>query len=161
MKVNFRKFLGATAVAAMLFVGSATFSSCGKEGCTDTDANNYNADATDDDGSCTYDRTKFIGTYTVNESCSSGNYSYSMTIAESSANMVTITLTNLGNFQNAVLTATVSGDALTIASQTVTIDGTAVAFSGQGTISGSTLTIIYIASVGGTPDNCTATCIQQ
>jgi hypothetical protein len=161
MTLNFRNILSAATVASMLFLGAATFTSCGKEGCTDAEANNYDVDATDDDGSCTFDRTKFVGTYTVNESCSSGNYNYSMTIAEASSNQVTVTLTNLGNFQNTVLSGTVSGDALTIASQTVTIDGTAVGFSGQGTISGSTLTIIYVASVGGTPDNCTATCIKQ
>jgi hypothetical protein len=161
MKLNFRKFLGATAVAAMLFVGASTLTSCGKEGCTDTDANNYNADATDDDGTCTYDRTKFLGAYTVNETCNSGTYNYSMTIAEASANMVTVTLTNLGDFSSNVLTGTVSGDALSIPSQTLTIQGTSVAFSGQGTISGSTLTIIYGATYNGTTDNCTATCIKQ
>lgn len=161
MKSNFRKFLGATAIASMLFIGASTFTSCGKQGCTDSEANNYNADATDDDGSCTFDRTKFIGTYTVNESCSSGNYNYSMSIAEASANKMTVTITNLGNFQSNVLNATVSGDAITIPAQTLTIQGNAVAFSGQGTISGSTLTVIYVASVGGTPDNCTATCIKQ
>lgn len=161
MTLNFRNILNAATVASMLFLGAATFTSCGKEGCTDAEANNYDVDATDDDGSCIFDHTKFVGTYTVNESCSSGNYNYSMTIAEASSNQVTITLTNLGNFQNTVLSGTVSGDALTIASQTVTIDGTAVGFSGQGTISGGTLTIIYVASVGGTPDNCTATCIKQ
>lgn len=161
LNLNFRNILGATAIASMLFFSATTFTSCGKQGCTDPEANNYDVDADDDDGSCTFDRTAFIGTYNVSESCSSGNYTYSMTISESSQNKVTITLTNLGNFQSNVLSGTVSGTTLTIPSQTLTIQGNAVAFNGQGTLSGNTLTVIYTATYNGTPDNCTATCIKQ
>lgn len=40
-------------LSATLFIGTATFTSCGsEEGCTNSDALNYNADAEDDDGSC-------------------------------------------------------------------------------------------------------------
>ena len=34
---------------------SADFGNCGYAGCTDSTANNYDAVATSDDGSCTYD----------------------------------------------------------------------------------------------------------
>ncbi len=161
LKMNFRNILGATAVASMLFLGATTFTSCGKQGCTDPEANNYDVDATDDDGSCTFDRTAFIGTYNVSESCTSGNYTYSMTVAEASANKVTVTLTNLGDFQSTVLNATVSGTSLTIPSQSVTVNGTTIQISGQGTLNNTTLTIIYTATYNGTSDNCTATCLKQ
>ena len=45
------------------------FSSCGKDdpvtvrGCTDAEADNYNADAAESDGSCVFSRDKFIGVY--------------------------------------------------------------------------------------------------
>ncbi|UPT66705.1 MAG: hypothetical protein M0D57_20065 [Sphingobacteriales bacterium JAD_PAG50586_3] len=76
MNVNFRKFLGATAVASMLLVGTATFSSCGKEGCTDVNADNYDADATDDDATCAYATDQFVGAYLVNEICQSRQRCY-------------------------------------------------------------------------------------
>ncbi len=41
-----------------------TLNSCGKKGCMDKDSNNYNPEATKDDGSCTYDpANKYVGTY--------------------------------------------------------------------------------------------------
>ena len=41
-----------------------TLNSCGKKGCMDKDSNNYDPEATKDDGSCTYDpANKYVGTY--------------------------------------------------------------------------------------------------
>lgn len=38
----------------MFFIGSLMLSSCKKEGCTDSNASNYNSEAKKDDGSCVY-----------------------------------------------------------------------------------------------------------
>ena len=61
------RYLLAIAVVATIFT------SCGKDddgggtttitGCTDTEAENYNADATESDNSCVYARDQFIGNY--------------------------------------------------------------------------------------------------
>lgn len=100
-------------------------------------------------------RQKFIGSYEVNENCGSGNYSFSITITESSASEANIIITNFGNYKVNVA-ATVNGD-------NISINDTknAIQFSGSGSINGNTLTIIYSASQGGDRDDCTATCIKQ
>lgn len=40
---------------AILLIGGVTITSCKREGCTDSTANNYDESAKKDDGSCTYD----------------------------------------------------------------------------------------------------------
>lgn len=47
-------------LVALLFVGTLSFQSCKEEGCTDPKASNYNPDAKDDDGTCTFDKTDDI-----------------------------------------------------------------------------------------------------
>ena len=49
--------------------GSCTYTI---EGCTDATASNYNASATVDNGSCTYAADLYAGTYAVAEACAGG-----------------------------------------------------------------------------------------
>lgn len=52
------------------FVGFA-LTGCGDpvQGCTDPDAENYNSEAEESDGSCTYERDKFLGNYSGEIMC--------------------------------------------------------------------------------------------
>lgn len=131
--------------------------SCKKDvsGCTDPNAENYNPDADKDDGSCSFARDKFIGSYNVNENCDSGNWNYSISITESSSSFNAIVISNFGDYSVNVR-AVVSG-----ANITFNDTQSGITFSGSGNISGNTLTIIYTASSGGNTDNCTKTCIRQ
>lgn len=128
---------------------------CVYSGCTDQGAENYNANATIDDGSCIYARDKFIGAYNVNENCTSGNFTYSLTITPSTTTTDAMVISNFGGY-GVNVRATVSGANISFND---TQDG--VTFSGTGNISGNTLTIIYTASAAGQTDNCTKTCIKQ
>lgn len=100
-------------------------------------------------------RDKFLGSYNVNENCSSGNFSYAITITASTTNDSDIVIGNFGDY-GVNVRATVSGDNISFND---TQGG--ITFSGTGNISGNTLTIIYSASAGGAVDDCTMTCLKQ
>ena len=145
-------------LSLVLIIGSTAFLgvSCKKEeGCTDSAAENYDGDAEEDDGSCVYAREKFLGSYDVNENCSSGNDNYSSVITTSTTGLDKIVISNFYNFGESIL-ATVNGGNINFND---TKGG--VNYSGSGSISGSTLTIIFTASAAGATDNCTATAIKK
>ncbi len=91
------------------------FSSCEKSvsGCTDSNANNFNSEATEDDGSCTFDiADSYVGFWDVEEirtvSGMSITFNYDISITKLGANTVEIT-----NFVECVpLEATVSETSL-------------------------------------------------
>ncbi|TVR84688.1 MAG: hypothetical protein EA412_00235 [Chitinophagaceae bacterium] len=102
-------------------------------------------------------REKFFGTYNVNENCSFGNDNYTVTITASSASEDAVVISNFYNIGVAVR-ANVSSSGTEL-NYNDTQDG--INFSGSGSISGNTLTLIFTASQGGATDNCTATAIKQ
>ncbi|MFN0214260.1 MAG: hypothetical protein ACKVT2_08390 [Saprospiraceae bacterium] len=104
----------------------------------------------------TPDRDKFLGAYSVVETCGSGNDTYDLTILESGTSENAIIVANLYG-SGTQLSATVSGSNVTIASQVAL----GITWSGSGSISGNTLTISFMVSAGGASDNCTALCTRK
>lgn len=117
----------------------------------------------DSNGECnTESRAKFLGSYLGAETCTVGTDNYTIGVTASGNGVEKVVLTNVYN-QNVTLTASVSGNSLTIASQTLSVNGSMYTFSGSGTYSAgtpATLTITY--SIQGTPSNsCTFNGVKQ
>jgi hypothetical protein len=106
-------------------------------------------------------RDKFLGTYNVSMSCSSGAYQFSMSIKESSKGSEIILIEGL--FNSVILEATVSDDAFNV-NQTITIPNSGIfTVNGSGVItsSGQNLTFNFtLGDVNGGTDNCTANCTK-
>lgn len=166
------------AFSAMLALGAfgiTTFSSCGsdsKDKCADIVCQNG---GTCNDGKCqcavgyegtlceTEVATKFVGTYSVTETCgSSSSPAYVVTITKVSKN--TLLVSNLGNYA-----CTIGGDIVfngtTSASTTFSINdtkcGTEMIATGSISADGKTITVPYTAKYGTSTDNCTATLTRQ
>ncbi len=154
-------FLSAIAFATVMF-----FNSCESDPCKDVACLNG---GTCISGTCdcatgyegtdcsTESRTKFLGTWTANDGCSSsGNSSYIVTIS----NGATVTDLNITNFWDAFtnsVKATVTGNTINIASQEPDNDNFFV--SGQGSITGNTITWSYTidgSAAGSGVDVCTS-----
>lgn len=128
-KFNLTKTLLTGAALALLTVG---FNACKK-----------------DDGD---DRDKFIGVWSGQETCTTGQDSYQLTITKSSTEDVKIVLTNVYN-QNFTATATVSGNAFTVTSQNVAQN---VTVSGNGSVNENAITFQFsIQDNAGQSDACT------
>lgn len=117
----------------------SSVTSCSKEGCTDSMANNYSSKAKKDDGSCTFDRDAVIGSYLVNGTVNcdlSGSDSFSneiITITASSTAKNKVVL----NLDGMILTLTVNGTSLTIDNQSIS----GFNYSGSGQLNGNTITL--------------------
>ena len=113
-------------IAALCCVLAFSLTSCAKKGCTDPTSNNFDADATKDDGSCTFDAAnKYVGTYLATDTIIAGQWngsgmtyvtSYSqpgLIITKKDANAIRII-----NFANCsdTLDATVSTSSLILTS---------------------------------------------
>lgn len=120
MKKNTLNYL----MMAMFAVALVTFQSCGDDiisGCTDSLSDNYDPLAVEDDGSCTYQYTKFVGDYAGSNTCPvlaaltlpdpEFTFSISETVGgESGKVMISITS---GGAAGTMLEADISGNDLT------------------------------------------------
>ena len=155
MKKIFNLFL------MMAIATTISLTSCKTDGCTDPTATNYDDKADNDDGSCTFERDLFLGTYNdIVETCSGINPSspYSITISASSTNTVTVNISNFGN-TDVTVNGTVSGTNLSIPSQTFTdVDGTFI-LAGNGTTNatGTSLSMTYSYIQDGVTSSCSFT----
>lgn len=112
---------------------------------------------TDGEGRCnTETRAKFLGTYSCNETCGTIQDAYFCTIATASGSVNQITISNIYGFANNVVTASVSADTVTIASQT-TPDNFRI--EGSGVLSNTTILLGY--RITRLSDNATDTCTLQ
>lgn len=141
-----------TFFAVFAFATIATMMSC-----TKTCDPGYEGDKCD-----TEIRAKYLSSnYSVTEVCTvSGSIGpYTASITSSSTDILKIFLNNFGDFNsNITVTATVDGNNITIASQTVS----GYTINGSGSLSGNTLTLNYaVAATGGGTETCTATWLKQ
>lgn len=102
------------------------------------------------------DRDKFLGSFSVVETCGNGNDTYDLSIIESGSSENAVVIMNLYDWQES-MSGTVNGNSITIPSQLS--DG--LTFSGNGTISGNTLTINFSVSNGTDSDNCNSVCNRR
>lgn len=126
----------------MAIATTISLTSCKTDGCTDPTATNYDDKADNDDGSCTFERDAFIGTYNnCVDGCVAGA-SFNMTIAAASENTATISISNFAGFGSAyTIKATVSGSSITLMPGSL---GTGITLlSGSGSMIGNILTILY------------------
>ncbi|MBL7767036.1 MAG: calcium-binding EGF-like domain-containing protein [Chitinophagaceae bacterium] len=160
------KNLKSILVASFLTVGifsTTVFTSCDPDPCQDVICNNG---GTCTDGTCTckagyegtdcstLSRTKFIGTYTGNETCTVGTDSYSIQCTTNSDDTKFNIINLYNNSPQLTAIASADGNSFTIPSQTV---GAGVTASGSGAITSNSITITYTISDGVSTNTCTYT----
>ncbi len=146
--------------------GAVVYTSCNKDECKDVVCQNGGTCA---EGVCTcatgYEgtncetksRDKFVGTYAGTEICTLGNDSYSVVVSANS-DAIKLTMTGLYNDPTAPYTATctmTAKDAFTFSGSSSA--SASIIFSGTGTLTGSTLKIVYTVTNGTTTNSCTFT----
>ncbi|MBK8390983.1 MAG: hypothetical protein IPL23_17590 [Saprospiraceae bacterium] len=185
MKV--RNSISFFAIAALIFSGSVLFTSCSDpvKGCTDPNAETYNADADESDATlCVYSRDKFIGDYGGTLICPGplnaqiNNSVYDFKIQERAGGTVSEVTVGVSVFGAPVnLAATVSGSTITIdqtipnvpftaapgvtITATIVAKGTANLAADNKTLSGVLNVTITAAAIGTIADACPITGVKK
>jgi len=153
--MNLSQFTKIGAMALMMGFVSVSYTSCKKDGCTDSTATNYDDKADNDDGTCTFEREALLGSYSVSGTVNCGVTGtnavtgVTFTIAESTVATNKIVIT----FSGTSLTCTVSGGGFTIDNQTVS----GFAYTGNGNVAGNALNVTINEFDGSIPETCVFT----
>ena len=110
--------------------------SCKKPGCIDPAAVNYDEEADSNDGSCVYDRDKFIGTYEMYQECSPDDFPSKTVEIKTGGAMNQVQIT--GWFDGFSITAEVDGNEISFKKEQ-----DVYTYEGIGYIAGSAVTIDY------------------
>lgn len=146
--MKFRVFLSS---AAVLIAFSISMGSCRKnkvKGCTDTNAINYSVDAEEDNGTCEYERDKFLGNWDGIKNCILNPLDSFTVISISPAadNIKGVVLNDFpddGLKANAVVNNS-DPDKFVIPSQTIVNDLDQYSLSGDGVVYQNTMVINFL-----------------
>lgn len=111
-------------------------------------------------------RDKFIGAFLPDyQGCITPSPDHRVTITADASNAGAVRVLNLGDYAcpggSLILNATISGDSLLIAEQTIDCGVIAYTFSGAGRISGQLLTLSYTAKYPAQPQPRTDNCVVK
>lgn len=142
--------------------------SCKKEkkGCTDDEAINFNAEANDDDGTCTYERDVYLGVYDAVKTCgifsSDSGMVFQISRSEEAANRI---LFEEFPESGAVVYANVDlsdVNRIIMPNQTIENDLDVSQVSGTGSLNGSALSLkIYRIGEDNTLDSCVIDAVRR
>lgn len=154
-----RKFIG------IIILTSTVLFSCKKDLCKDVNC----ANGACNDGTCicetgfeganceTEQRQAFVGTYSVDESCDLGDFSYAITISANSEDATLLTINNIGDF-NFDIIAAVDGNSISIDHET----GNGATVIGDGTLTNGILSVTYTMTTSSNQVlNCSMVCTLQ
>lgn len=161
------------AFSALLTVGAfatITYTSCNTDECEDINCMNG---GTCISGTCscptgyegetceTRSNAKFVGTYTVTETCGGTNSTPYQVIITAGTNPTDVLISNLGNY-NCTVGGTITFNGL-VNQSTITVNDSKcnAQMNATGNYANGVITMSYTATFATTTDNCTATLTKQ
>ena len=118
-----------------IFLIATALIGCKSEGCTNFAAENYDPDATSNDGSCILTRDKFLGEFNVTSDCLANDYTRRISATQNEYVVVISNLSDtLGDVQASVFGENISIETQNV-SNLITVEGAGVYITENQTIS--------------------------